>query len=91
MKIDSYSELAMKLGAPVSRRFLALLEATMTSDEARLCCELFVPATAPELASRLSLDDKIVAKMLESLVNRGITYQRQDSIWFSHQPVSLSS
>jgi electron transport complex protein RnfB len=72
IQLDSYSELAMKLGAPVSRRFLAVLEATMTSDEARLCGELFVPATAQELAGRLSLDDKIISKMLESLVDRGL-------------------
>lgn len=72
MKIDWFRELATKLGAPVSQRFLAILEATMTSDEARLCSELFKPATALELSVRLSLNDKTVYKMLESLVNRGL-------------------
>lgn len=62
----------MKLGAPGSRRFLSLLEATMAFDEARLCCELFVPATAQELANRLSFDVKTVSKTLESLVDRGL-------------------
>jgi Pyruvate/2-oxoacid:ferredoxin oxidoreductase delta subunit len=71
-EINTYTELATKLGAPISRRFLALLEATMNSDEARLCIELFTPATAQELADRLSIAKNNVSKILQSLVDRGI-------------------
>jgi hypothetical protein len=38
-----YSELAKKLGAPVSKRFLAILDTMFTPEEAKICLELFAP------------------------------------------------
>jgi ferredoxin len=67
-----YGELAKKLGAPVSRRFLALLEEMFSLEEARICGELFAPATCPELAGRLDIPEKDLSAALGSLVDRGI-------------------
>jgi Pyruvate/2-oxoacid:ferredoxin oxidoreductase delta subunit/DNA-binding Lrp family transcriptional regulator len=67
-----YGELARKLGAPVSQRFLAILHAMFTPEEARICLELFYPATCRELAGELGIDESSLSKILDSLVDRGI-------------------
>jgi Na+-translocating ferredoxin:NAD+ oxidoreductase subunit B len=67
----TYSDLAAKLGVPGSERFLRILEASFTQDEARLCRELFTPATCQELSARLNLPEKEVAKLLDNLVDKG--------------------
>jgi NAD-dependent dihydropyrimidine dehydrogenase PreA subunit len=69
---DIYTTLAKKIKAPVSRRFLALLEGMMTPDEAKVCLELYYPATIPELVTALGMDDKKISKILDGLVDRGI-------------------
>ncbi|MGD1120215.1 MAG: 4Fe-4S dicluster domain-containing protein [Dehalococcoidales bacterium] len=69
---DVYTELATKLGAPVSRRFLTILDAMFTPDEAKICLGLFEPATCKELAAKLEMDEKDLLKKLENLVDRGI-------------------
>ena len=69
---DVYSELARKLGAPVSRRFLTILDTMFTPEEAKICLELFAPATCQELASRLKADEKSLSKKLGNLLDRGI-------------------
>jgi hypothetical protein len=45
-----YKELSDKLGVWESERFLKILDAMLTPDEAGICLELFEPATCPELA-----------------------------------------
>ena len=40
-----YKELSDKLGVWESERFLKILAATFTPEEARICLELFEPAT----------------------------------------------
>jgi Pyruvate/2-oxoacid:ferredoxin oxidoreductase delta subunit/DNA-binding Lrp family transcriptional regulator len=69
---DVYSELAKKLGAPVSRRFLSILEEMLTPEEAKICLELYVPGTCKEIAEVLGGDEKTILKRCESLVDRGI-------------------
>lgn len=69
---DIYSELARKLGAPASRRFLAILEEFLSPEEANICFELFAPATCQELAAVLGTNEESLSKSLESLVDRGI-------------------
>ena len=69
---DVYSELAEKLGAPVSKRFLAIVNEMLTPEEARICIELMTPATCPELSKKLNIDEKSLSKTLGSLVDRGI-------------------
>jgi ferredoxin len=66
-----YTELAAKLGVPDSKRFLNILEASFTADEAKICRELFEPATRKELAARLKMDEKVLAKKLDKLVDNG--------------------
>jgi Pyruvate/2-oxoacid:ferredoxin oxidoreductase delta subunit/DNA-binding Lrp family transcriptional regulator len=69
---DTYTDLARKLGAPVSRRFLTILDTMFTPDEAKMCLELYFPATCAELANSLGVDEKSLSEKLDNLVNRGI-------------------
>jgi Pyruvate/2-oxoacid:ferredoxin oxidoreductase delta subunit/DNA-binding Lrp family transcriptional regulator len=69
---DAFIKLAEKLRAPTSERFLKLLDAMFTPEEARICLELYYPATCPELASKLNIDEKSLSTKLENLVDRGI-------------------
>ncbi len=66
-----YTLLAEKLGAPTSARFLALMEGMLKPEEARICLELYYPATVPELASRLGLNESDLERKLQNLVDRG--------------------
>jgi Pyruvate/2-oxoacid:ferredoxin oxidoreductase delta subunit len=69
---DIFIELAKKLGAPTSKRFLTILNTIFTPEEARICLELFAPATRQELAGILNVEEKSLSEKLESLVDRGI-------------------
>jgi NAD-dependent dihydropyrimidine dehydrogenase PreA subunit len=69
---DIYVQLAKKISAPTSRRFLTILNTMLTPEEARICLELYIPATIPELASALGVDEKSLPDKLDNLVNRGI-------------------
>ena len=68
---DVYSELAEKLGAPTSERFLKILDTMFTPEEARICLELIEPATCPELAEKLNIDEKSLSEKLDHLVYIG--------------------
>jgi NAD-dependent dihydropyrimidine dehydrogenase PreA subunit len=70
-KNNIYAELATKLGVPGSERFVKLLEATFTPEEAVICRELFTPATCPELAVRLGINEKKLSKILDKLMDKG--------------------
>jgi Na+-translocating ferredoxin:NAD+ oxidoreductase subunit B len=69
---DIYVQLAKKIQAPASRRFLAILDHMLTPEEARICLELYVPATIPELTGILGIEEKRLYPKLENLVDRGI-------------------
>jgi Pyruvate/2-oxoacid:ferredoxin oxidoreductase delta subunit len=69
---DIYHQLAKKLGAPESKRFLTILDTMFTPEEARICLELYTPATIPELAGRTGMDEKSLSAKLDNLVDRGI-------------------
>ena len=53
-----YRELSDKLGVWESERFLKILDAMLTPVEARICFELFEPATCKELAGRIDCAKK---------------------------------
>ncbi len=67
-----YPEIARKLEAPPSQRFLALLEGTFSPQEGEVILELFAPATCSEVARRLNSDEGRVGEILESLYSRGV-------------------
>jgi ferredoxin len=67
-----YKELSDKLGVWESERFLKILAAMMTPEEARICLELFEPATRKELADRLDIDEKTLSTTLDSLMDKGM-------------------
>lgn len=66
-----YTDLAVKLGVPNSERFVRILEASFSPEEATVCRELFTPATCRELAVKLKMEEKRLAKMLDKLVDNG--------------------
>jgi NAD-dependent dihydropyrimidine dehydrogenase PreA subunit len=66
-----YTELAEKLGVPNSERFVKILDAMFTPEEASICRELFTPATCRELAGRLNISEKDLSKKLDILIDRG--------------------
>ena len=67
----AYADLAEKLGVPGSERFIRILEAMFSPDEARICQALREPATCQELAVTLNVDEKTLSKTLDSLIDRG--------------------
>ena len=69
---DVYNDIAIKLGAPTSKRFLNLLEATFSPDEGKLLLELFTPATSQEVTNRLKADENSVSTILENMAERGL-------------------
>ena len=66
-----YKELSDKLGVWESERFLKILAATFTPEEARICLALFEPATRQELAGRLGIEEKDLSQKLDVLVDKG--------------------
>lgn len=68
----AYNDLAKKIGAPESRRFLAILEEMFTPEEAAICTELYLPGTAGEVAEVLGTDEERTYKICENLAERGI-------------------
>ena len=66
-----YTELADKMGVPNSERFVRILEASFTPDEARICHELLIPATCQDLAARLNMGEEDLSKTLDILVDKG--------------------
>ena len=72
MNNNIYIELATDLGVTDSERFLKIINAMFTPEEARICHELFNPATRQELAVRLDFDEESLSKKLDSLVDRGM-------------------
>ncbi len=69
---DVYTVMAEKLGAPVSKRFLTLLEAIFTPEEAKICLGLFYPTSCEELAGKLKMDENKLTKALDNLEKRGL-------------------
>jgi ferredoxin len=67
-----YKELSDKLGVWESERFLKILAVMMTPEEARICMELFEPATCKDLAARLSISEKELSGALDVLVDKGM-------------------
>ncbi len=67
-----YKELSDKLGVWESERFLKILDEMLTPEEARICLELFEPATCQELAGRLDIDEKELSRKLDVLVDKGM-------------------
>ena len=73
MKKDNiYADLAAKLGVPGSERFMKVLDAMFTPDEAVVCHELVAaPATCKELSGKLKIGEKELSKTLDKLLDKG--------------------
>ncbi len=67
-----YFEVAKKMGAPTSQRFIHILEVNFSPDEGRFILELFVPSTSQEVASRMQISEKGVLPVLKELNHRGV-------------------
>ncbi len=69
---EVYSKLSERLGAPGSQRFVKILKAMVTQEEAQLMLELQKPASVEELAGRLKTDPKEIRAKLEAMKEKGI-------------------
>ena len=78
----AYVQLAAKLGAPASERFVRILEAMFSPAEADICRELIAPATCQELSLRFGISNDQMAMMLDSLVDRGALTRGQTQFAF---------
>jgi hypothetical protein len=87
-KNDVYETLTARLGAPGSKRFIKVLQAMVTPDEAVLLVELPKPTTAKELAARLKTDEKKLTAKLESMKEKGLVNQMGEG-WVSHRNVVM--
>jgi Na+-translocating ferredoxin:NAD+ oxidoreductase subunit B len=67
-----YLDVAKKLDAPLSDRFINILEASFSPEEAEVILELFIPSTSQEVSSRMKVDEQKVLPILEELTQRGI-------------------
>jgi hypothetical protein len=83
-----YVKLSERLGAPGSRRFVKVLEAMVTPDEAELFLELPKPATCEELAGRLKIDQKSLGAKLEAMHEKGIV-NKVDQGYVSHRNIVM--
>lgn len=84
-----FKDLAAKLGVPDSERFLKILVATFTPEEARICHELFEPATCAELAARLEAEEKHLTEVLDRLVDRGILTRGRTQYGFHNSLIAF--
>ena len=72
---DIYRELAEKLKAPVSRRFLNILEEMFTPEEAELACQMPMnPIPAAGLAAETGRDPGEVERLLEGMADKGLVF-----------------
>jgi Na+-translocating ferredoxin:NAD+ oxidoreductase RNF subunit RnfB len=69
---EVYIDIAKKLDAPLSQRFINILEVTFSAEEGKAILELFVPSTCREVAGRLNADEAKVFTVLEDLADRGV-------------------
>jgi len=72
MPDKSYIMLREKLGVWESDRFMKILEAMFTPQEADVCMELFSPATCAELSQRLNVEEGRMQEILNGLMDRGM-------------------
>ncbi len=71
-KKDGYGELAARMGAPGSKRFVKVLQAMVTPDELEIILELKDPATSQDLAARLKIGEPAMKAKLEAMKEKGI-------------------
>jgi ferredoxin/predicted transcriptional regulator len=75
--IDSaYEKLMVKYRVQKSKYFLQILEKLLSSEQARIVCEL--PASSSEeIAEKLKLDKETVDKQIQELYEKGVVYYKR--------------
>jgi hypothetical protein len=85
---EVYSLLSERLGAPGSKRFVKVLEAMVTPEEARLLLELPKPTKTEELSARLKADEKSLRATLEGMREKGILNMVEQG-YISHRNIVM--
>ncbi len=67
-----YSRLSELIGVPSSQRFIKILKAMVTPEEAQLMIEMPGPTTCEQLSQKLNTDPKKIQAILDDLGNRGL-------------------
>jgi hypothetical protein len=83
-----YEQLSERLGARGSKRFVKVLEAMVTPEEARLLLELRTPTKPAELAARLKMDEKSLQAKLLAMNEKGIV-NKVDQGFVSHRNIVM--
>ncbi len=83
-----YDQLSERLGAKGSKRFVKVLEAMVTPEEARLLLELRTPTKSAELAARLKVDEKSLQAKLVAMNEKGIV-NKVDQGFVSHRNIVM--
>jgi len=83
-----YDQLSERLGAKGSKRFVKVLEAMVTPEEAQLILELRTPAKSSDLAARLKMDEKSLQAKLVAMNEKGIV-NKVDQGFVSHRNIVM--
>jgi ferredoxin len=81
-----YFDIAKKMNAPLSERFINILEVNFSPAEGQYILQLFVPSTPQEVAGRMQADEKKVSAALEELTKRG-TINKGETQYAFHSSV----
>jgi len=82
LRNEAYQKIAEMWTFPESESFQKMLDTLMTDEEASLLLECTTPVTVPDLARRLNLDEKSLAKKLDSLFKRGLIFRGRTQYQF---------
>jgi ferredoxin len=75
---DCYKTLAERYGVPDSELFIKVLKAMIKPEEGEILLQLQNPATLPQLAENVSIDEASLQKRLDDLANRGLISPMND-------------
>lgn len=87
-KSEAYEKLSERLGAPGSKRFVKVLEAMVTPEEAALLLEMEKPVKSAELAARLKTDEKALSEKLSAMKEKGILTSGEQG-YVSHRNIVM--
>jgi hypothetical protein len=85
---EVYPKLSERLGAPGSQRFVKVLEAMVTPDEAELLLELQKPTSCADLAASLKTDQKTLQAQLDAMKEKGIV-NTSDQGYVGHRNIVM--
>lgn len=81
-QIDVYEKIAEIFDYPGSRNLIRYLQILFKPEEGELLLEFLKPATCAQVAKRLNIDEKTLAKKLANLKRRRLLFHKNDEYLF---------